>query len=102
MAKTLDQYKGWIADHYDQSDLIDLTQALIRIPSHVNHENREYEVGMFLRNRLEEMGFEVERIPIVGNRANVIVTLKGTGGGRTLLLNGHLDTVPPGEMDFDP
>ncbi|MDP3487877.1 MAG: M20 family metallopeptidase, partial [Bacillota bacterium] len=28
--------------------------------------------------------------------------LKGSGEGKTLLLNGHLDTVPPGEMDFDP
>lgn len=102
MEQVLNDYKGWIEKHYDVNDLIELTQSLIKIPSHVNHDGREHEVGVFLADYCEKLGFHVQRIPIVGNRSNVIVTLKGKGGGKTLLLNGHLDTVPPGQMDFDP
>jgi len=30
------------------------------------------------------------------NRPNIVATLKGTGGGRSLLLNGHTDVIPVG------
>ncbi|MBW1994770.1 MAG: ArgE/DapE family deacylase [Deltaproteobacteria bacterium] len=39
------------------------------------------------------------------NRPNVLATLKGSGGGRTLLLNGHVDTVtiaPREDWSHDP
>src|SRR5262245_50648025 len=29
-------------------------------------------------------------------RPNIVATLKGTGGGRSLLLNGHTDVIPVG------
>jgi acetylornithine deacetylase len=32
-------------------------------------------------------------------RPNVVGSLKGKGGGRSLILNGHIDTVPPGDID---
>ncbi|KAB3534363.1 M20 family metallopeptidase [Alkaliphilus pronyensis] len=99
---SLKEWKGYIANYYSKEDLIKLTQELVRIPSHVNHPGREREVGLFLAQYCRENGFSVEVKPIVDGRVNVIVTLKGTGGGKSLLLNGHLDTVPPGEMDFDP
>lgn len=100
--KSLKQWKGFIERHYEEEELIKLTQELIRIPSHVNHPGREKEVGLFLGQYCKEQGFDVEIKPIVDGRVNVIVTLKGVGGGKSLLLNGHLDTVPPGVMDFDP
>lgn len=31
------------------------------------------------------------------DRPNLVATLKGTGGGRSLILNGHVDTVPLGD-----
>jgi acetylornithine deacetylase len=29
---------------------------------------------------------------------NVVGVLRGTGGGRSLIINGHIDVVPPGEL----
>lgn len=100
--ESLEKWKGFIGNHYEVNDLVKLTQELISHPSHVNHPGRERAVGLFLGDYCKKLGFDVEVKEIVDGRANVIVTLKGAGGGRTLLLNGHLDTVPPGKMDFDP
>lgn len=100
--KSLKEWKGFIGNYYNTEELVKLTQDLIRIPSHVNHPGREREVGLFLGRYCEEQGFDVDIKPIVDGRVNVIVTLKGVGGGKSLMLNGHLDTVPPGEMEFEP
>ncbi len=40
-------------------------------------------------------GMEVARSHAVG----VTATLAGTGCGQTLLINGHTDVVPPGDLD---
>ena len=53
---------------------------------------------------LREIGLEVTIDEVAPGRPNVVGRLAGTGGGRSLLLNGHLDTVGPGAMErpFDP
>src|SRR4051794_4901052 len=50
-------------------------------------------VARFIAGWLDAAGVEA-RIDIVApGRANVIGVARGSGGGRTLLLNGHTDTV---------
>jgi acetylornithine deacetylase len=44
-------------------------------------------------------GLEVELDEVQPGRTNAVVTAQGTGGGRTLMLNGHLDTVSAGGME---
>src|SRR4030067_1006976 len=44
-------------------------------------------------------GREAEGVWAARGRPNVIATLRGEGGGRRLLLNGHLDTVAAEGMD---
>jgi acetylornithine deacetylase/succinyl-diaminopimelate desuccinylase family protein len=41
---------------------------------------------------------EVQMCQLEPDRANVIGRIEGTGGGPKLMLNGHLDVVPPGEL----
>ena len=47
-----------------------------------------------MRDSMAELGLESELQPVVMDRVNAIGTLKGTGGGKSLLFNGHLDTNP--------
>jgi len=53
------------------------------------------EAGMahYIADWLKLAGLEVELIESVSGRPNVVAIAPGTGGGRTLLLNGHMDTV---------
>lgn len=46
-----------------------------------------------LTSRPDFPGMEVDRDSAVG----VLARIPGSGGGRTLLLNGHTDVVPPGD-----
>jgi acetylornithine deacetylase len=47
-------------------------------------------------------GLEVRRQPVAIARSNVTAILRGSGGGRTLMLNGHMDTVGVDAMIIDP
>ncbi|WP_181706107.1 M20 family metallopeptidase [Chthonobacter rhizosphaerae] len=48
-----------------------------------------------LGERLAALGAEIHRVAPDPERTNVVAVLKGAGGGRSLILNGHLDTVAP-------
>ena len=53
----------------------------------------EAEIAHFIAQWLERAGLEVQLIESVSGRPNVVGIAHGTGGGKTLLLNGHMDTV---------
>ena len=53
----------------------------------------EGELARYIADWLERAGLEVQRIESVSGRPNVVGIARGTGGGKTLLLNGHMDTV---------
>jgi len=60
-------------------------------PSLVAGGRGEGEAAAFVARWCEENGLETDVVG--GERPSVIATRRGTGGGRSLLLNGHLDTV---------
>jgi acetylornithine deacetylase len=77
--------------------LTDLARELVRIES-INPEveeggSGEGAVARRLAERLEEVGCEVEMHDAAPGRPSVIGRLRGAGGGRSLMLNAHLDTV---------
>jgi acetylornithine deacetylase len=76
-------------------DLAELTARLVEFdsvnPALVPGGAGERAIAQFVADWCEARGLEVE---IVGDeRASVIARRRGSGGGRSLLLNGHLDTV---------
>lgn len=83
-------------------DVVKLTQDLIRIPSHKYVESRESRAAEFIYSYCIENGLEAEMQKVDGLRRNVIAKLRGSGTGKSLILNGHIDTVPPYEMEIEP
>ncbi|MCX6101334.1 MAG: M20/M25/M40 family metallo-hydrolase, partial [Candidatus Bipolaricaulota bacterium] len=83
----------------DPDEVVRLACDLIAIESHSAAPGREAPIGRFLVDWFHARGVEAELVPAVGERANVIARLPlGNGPGPTLLLNGHIDTVPAGAM----
>ncbi len=87
----------------DRESTIALTREMVRIPS-VNPKfeqaaslNREGDVQTLLASHLEPLGFSLERREIFPGRPNLIANLEG-GDARSLLLNGHIDVVPAGDV----
>ncbi len=81
----------------DPTEVLTLTQELIRVESHSDAPGREAHIGRFLVDWFGQHGIEAKRQPVVDDRANVIARLPG-GDGPSLMLCGHLDTMPPGLM----
>lgn len=79
----------------DKEELIELTRNLISIPSHRLTKGREKRLGQFLADTLAKEGIDVYLQEVEEQRENVIGMIKGTGEGQSLMLNGHLDTIPP-------
>lgn len=89
-------------------EIIGFLQRLIQIPSE-NPPGNYIEICEFLKEVLTNLGFEVQVISIPDEmtkaaglttpRKNVIATLRGSGGGKNLIFNSHMDTVPAGDPD---
>jgi len=59
----------------------------------------EAEIGRFVADWLGQNGVETAYEELAPSRANVVGRVRGSGGGRSLLLNAHMDTVGLGGRD---
>lgn len=53
----------------------------------------EMEIARYIAHWLEQAGLEVHWHEVTPQRPNVVGILRGSGGGKNLILNGHIDTV---------
>jgi acetylornithine deacetylase len=98
--------------------LVSTTQELVRIPS-INHPptGDEYACQMAVAEHWRDMGlapevYYLDDVPGLiahssywagrdySNRPNVVVRHRGAGDGRSLVLSGHIDTVPLGTQPW--
>jgi len=95
----------------EREEAILLLQEWVRHPS---EPDKERSIQESIAKRLAAMGLEVDLWVMGGdellkhpyfvstrntfeNSPNVVGVWKGTGGGRSIILNGHVDVVPPGD-----
>jgi acetylornithine deacetylase len=80
-----------------RNDILDLLSTLVAIdsvnPSLVPGGAGEGEIAAFVRDWATAAGLEADVIEGTPGRPSAVVRAPGGGGGRTLLLCGHLDTV---------
>ncbi|MEU6198109.1 ArgE/DapE family deacylase [Streptomyces sp. NPDC047061] len=62
----------------------------------------ETAIAGFCSEWLAARGFEVHSLEKRPGRPSLVAIARGTGGGRSLMLNGHLDTVSLADYDGDP
>ncbi|GIN62839.1 acetylornithine deacetylase [Robertmurraya siralis] len=105
-----EQLKQWLTDNQERG--IKLLQQFVQAKS---TQGNEKGVQQLVREELQRMGLEVDVWEPDGRRLaehpffasprkefsgspNVVGVLKGTGGGRSIILNGHVDVVPEGDL----
>ena len=80
-----------LMDIVDREEMLRLAEDLVRIPS---FKTEETDVARFLGDFLAQCGYEVELQEVEPGRFQTIAALKGRGGGKSLMLNGHIDIDP--------
>jgi acetylornithine deacetylase len=90
----------------DEKAATELLKELVKIdsvnPTLVPGAKGEEEIADYVANWLKSLGLKAKVDKIAPKRANAVGTLKGTGSGRSLMLNGHIDTVGYDYMTIDP
>lgn len=86
----------------DRGYLVNTLTRLVQInsinPSLSEGGAGESEIANYIADNLKQLGLEIKIAEAAPNRPSVIATLKGTGGGKSLMLYGHIDTVGIDEM----
>ena len=100
----------WIEDN--KKAAVSLLQSFVREPS---IQGNETGVQKRVSEKLSSLGMEIDwwdpdvdelknnpwfvaSRPSYKGSPNVVGTLRGTGGGKSILLNGHIDVVPAGDL----
>jgi|688.fasta_scaffold75338_2 acetylornithine deacetylase len=88
------------------SEMIEALAEVVRIPS-INPKypgqvyddvvGGEGEVSKAFARHYEDLGATVDLFAIEPGRENAVGVIKGQGGGRSLIYNGHVDVVPVGD-----
>jgi acetylornithine deacetylase/succinyl-diaminopimelate desuccinylase family protein len=89
-----------------KDELVATVSAAVQIPSvNPKYPGQDYDavvggegkVSRFVGEVYEKIGMTVDLFAIEEGRENAVGVLKGSGGGRSLMFNGHVDVVPVGD-----
>ena len=94
--------RGGVARGDGVALLRDLVRIDSRNPSLVADAPGEQAVARALADVLSDWGLETRLQEAAPGRPNVVATLRGRGGGRSLMFNGHIDIVGVEGMTHEP
>jgi len=81
----------------NEDEIVQMSRDVINIPSPTGEE---LQMACFMQSTLQQLGVSVTWQEVEENRANVIGRWQGSGGGRNLMFNGHMDTSNTGKEEF--
>lgn len=82
-----------LLDRIDEAYCLDFLARMVQHKSY-SATPEERRLAEYMAGQMAELGLDAKLMPVPGERLNAIGTLKGQGGGHSLLFNGHLDTNP--------
>lgn len=89
--------------HIDREHLVGTLAELVRInsvnPAFSGGTTDEAAIAEYVATALEQLGMQVDRREPEPGRVSVVGRLAGEGGGRSLMLYAHMDTVGVDEME---
>src|SRR5574341_1517594 len=85
--------KAHLLQSLDAKRSLDFLAAMVRHKSY-SGTSGEGELARFLVENMKALGVAAELQEVEKGRFNAIGRLKGTGGGKSLLFTGHMDTNP--------
>ncbi|MCZ9882262.1 ArgE/DapE family deacylase [Arthrobacter sp. B2a2-09] len=93
-------------DDCTMESVVTLLSDLIAIdssnPDLVPGSPGETEIADYVSRWLDRRGFDIHRLEARPGRPSIVAIARGTGGGRSLMMNGHLDTVTLKGYEGDP
>ena len=99
MFKIGEKMNNFINEHITIEEISKIASDLVKIKSYSNMENQEQGVAEYIHGIFQREGIESELIIVEKGRPNVNAAIRGTGGGKSLMLTGHTDTVPSYGME---
>lgn len=82
-----------LLERIDEAYCLDFLARMVQHKSY-SATPEERQLAEYMAGQMQALGLDSQLMPVPGERLNAIGTLKGQGGGHSLLFNGHLDTNP--------
>ncbi len=80
-----------------EEEIVAMACDVINIPSPTGEE---LQMAQYMQNALRQLGLQISWQELEEGRANVVGRWAGSGGGKNLMFNGHMDTSNTGREDF--
>ena len=93
-------------DYIDDDELRAFFAGAVKIPS-INPPGNEAAMVQYVEEFLQANKIEYERIPVEGNRCDIVARVRGKTRENSIIFTGHMDVVPVSDEErrrwnFDP